>query len=306
MLSDTAMKILREPLLHFLLLGSVMFGAYYFVAGQTSNNNEPREEIVVSEGQIDVLILGFEKVWQRLPTPRELEGLVQAHIREEVMYREALAMGLDRNDTIIRRRLQQKLEFLSEDIASLSTPTKEELEAFLAENPDRYRQQATVSFRQIYFNTSERGEQAETDAELLLNQLRDHSLDEDWIAEAGDRLLMIQDIFQNTSERDIRRELGTEFVQELASLPTGSWQGPIKSGFGLHLVYIESYIPGVVPPLNEIQEAVFSEWTLQKREETNEAFYTALRENYTITVETDESSISNGKNPDSLTNTAEN
>lgn len=283
-----------------------MFGAYQLVSDQNSGGNEPLQEIVVSEGQIDALIVGFEKVWQRLPTPQELEALVQQHIHEEIMYREALAMGLDRNDSIIRRRLKQKLEFFSEDIASLSTPTKEELEAFLAENPDRFRQQDSFSFRQIYFNNSERGEQAQTDAELLLDQLRNHALDEVEIAEAGDRLRMIQDSFQNAPERDIRRELGSEFVQELTSLPTGEWQGPITSGFGLHLVYIESYLPGAVPPLNEIQDVVVSEWTVQKREESNEAFYTALRENYTITVETGAAGIGNETNSDSLTNLAEN
>lgn len=300
------MKILKEPLLHFLLIGAAMFGAYQLVSDQNSGGNEPLQEIVVSEGQIDALIVGFEKVWQRLPTPQELEALVQQHIHEEIMYREALAMGLDRNDSIIRRRLKQKLEFFSEDIASLSTPTKEELEAFLAENPDRFRQQDSFSFRQIYFNNSERGEQAQTDAELLLDQLRNHALDEVEIAEAGDRLRMIQDSFQNAPERDIRRELGSEFVQELTSLPTGEWQGPITSGFGLHLVYIESYLPGAVPPLNEIQDVVVSEWTVQKREESNEAFYTALRENYTITVETGAAGIGNETNSDSLTNLAEN
>jgi len=277
-----------------------MFGAYQLVSDQNSDGTEPLQEIVVSEGQIDALIVGFERVSQRFPTPRELEGLIQAHIREEIMYREALAMGLDRNDSIIRRRLQQKLEFFSEDIASLSTPTKEELEAFLAENPDRFRQQATVSFRQIYFNNSQRGEQAHADAKLLLDQLRNHSLTEVEIAASGDRLQMIQGSFQNTPERDIRRLLGIEFVQELAALPTGEWQGPINSGFGLHLIFIESYLPGVVPPLSEIQDVVVSEWTLQKREETNEEFYSALRENYTITVETGEAGIANETNPDPL------
>ncbi len=288
-----AMKILREPLLHFLFLGAVMFGAYQFVADQKFSGNELRQEIVVSEGQIDALKLGFEKVWQRLPTQQEMERLLQGHIREEIMYREALAMGLDRNDSIIRRRLQQKLEFLSEDIANLEVPDGEQLEAFLAANPDRFRRQSTFSFRQIYFNTSERGDQTQTDAELMLNELANHFIDEDRIAQAGDRLRMIQDSFQNAREIEIQRELGSEFVQGLNSLPTGSWQGPIESGFGLHLVYIESYHPGVVPPLNEIREVVVSEWNLKKREQMNEAFYTALRENYIITVETDETSENN-------------
>ncbi len=283
-------KLLREPLLHFLLLGAAMFGAYQLVSDARFSGNQPLEEIVITEGHIDALILEFESVWQRPPTEQELDGLVQAHIREEVMYREALAMSLDRDDTIIRRRLQQKLAFLTEDIASLEEPTEAELEAFLATNQERFREQTRFSFEQVYFNVSERGPSAGADAELLLAELRtpsatgpgedsDSSVD---TALLGDQLLLSQ--FNEAYEREVLRAMGSQFLEGLQSLPVGSWQGPIESGFGLHLVKLSERIEGIVPPLGDIRDLVSRDWISAKREQTNEASYAALRERYVVTL----------------------
>lgn len=282
----------REPLLYFLLLGAAMFVTYHWASDAVFPGTEQLEEIVITEGQVDALILGFEKVWQRLPTQQELDGLLQGHIREEVMYREALLMGLDRDDAIIRRRLQQKLEFLTDDIASLDEPTEEELQTFLTENPELFREQARFSFEHIYFNVSERGASAMTDAEstlIDLQQLNGSDGGERPIATAdpsrlGDQLLMLETRFHQAYELEIRRALGSQFFDQLQSLPTGSWQGPLESGFGLHLVYVSSHIEGDPPQLADVLNAVTREWTSRKRTETNEAFYAAMRNRYIVTV----------------------
>ncbi len=263
-----------------------MFGGYQLASNQLSTGGTALQEIVISAGQLDALILGFEKVWQRLPSQLEMQGLVQNHIREEVMYREALAMGLEKNDSIIRRRLKQKLEFLFEDIASLALPSEDELQTFLVANPDRFREQSRFSLRHIYFNVGQRGDSSQADAEILLAKLREQSIDEHALASAGDRLLMTQSYFQNEEERNIRRDLGALFTQSLRDMPTGTWQGPIESDFGLHLVYIEEHIPGNLPALSDIRETVSREWNLVKRKEANEAFYQTLLENYTVTIAT--------------------
>ena len=286
----TMRTILREPLLYFLLLGAAMFGTYQLVSDAGFSGNQPLEEIVVTEGHIDALILGFERVWQRPPTEQERDGLVQAHIREEIMYREALAMGLDRDDPIIRQRLQQKLAFLTEDIASLAEPTEVELETFLATNTERFREQTRFSFEQVYFNVSERGSSAEADAELRLTELRKPNTTEPGensnssidTALLGDPLLLSQ--FNKAYEREILRAMGSQFLQGLQSLPVGSWQGPIESSFGLHLVKLSERIEGIVPPLDDIRDLVSLDWMSAKREETNEASYTALRERYIVTL----------------------
>ena len=281
-------QLLREPLLHFLMLGAAMFGTYQLVSGVGFFGTQLLEEIVITEGHVDALILGFERVWQRPPTEQELDGLVQAHIREEVMYREALAMGLDRDDTIIRQRLQQKLAFLTEDIASLADPTEAELEAFLVTNQERFREQTRFSFEQVYFNVSERGSSAEADAELRLAELSQSnttgpgedsnpSID---TALLGDQLLLSQ--FNKAYEREILRAMGSRFLVGLQSLSVGSWQGPIESDFGLHLVKLSERIEGIVPPLDDIRGLVARDWMSAKREEANEASYTALRERYIV------------------------
>ena len=285
-------KILREPLLYFLLLGALMFGAYQLVSDYGFFGNEQLEEIVITQGQVDTMSLGFEKVWQRQPTQQELDGLVEAHIREEVMYREALAMGLDRDDTIIRRRLQQKLQFLTEDIAGLVEPTEAEREAYLAANPDLFREQSRFSFEHIYFNVSKRGASAENDALLLLDQLRQRDITSSHQDSAsaidttylGDQLRLSQSRFGNVEAREVRRVMGSQFLANLQALPSGSWQGPVESGYGLHLVFISEQIEGVVPAFAKIRDAVSREWMSAKREETNEAFYTAMRTRYTVTL----------------------
>ncbi len=283
-------NILREPLLYFLLLGAAMFGTYQLVSDAGFSGNQPLEEIVITEGHIDALIVGFERDWQRPPTEQELDGLLQAHIRGEVMYREALAMGLDRDDPIIRQRLQQKLAFLTEDVARLGEPTEAELEAFLATHQERFREQTRFSFEQVYFNVSERGSSAEADADFLLAELRqpdttgpgDDSNASIDTALLGDRLLLSQ--FNKAYERQILRAMGSQFLAGLQSLPVGSWQGPIESDFGLHLVKLTERVEGIVPPLDDIRDLVSRDWTSAKREETNEASYSALRERYIVTL----------------------
>jgi hypothetical protein len=166
-------KLLREPLAHFLLLGAALFGIYALVGDRASDRSG---EIVVTRGQVEQLVLGFSRTWQRPPTQQELKGLVEDYIREEVLYREAVAMGLDRDDTIVRRRMRQKLEFLTEDGASQAAPpTEAELEAYLQQHADHFREQPRLSFEHILFSRQRRGKSAEADARATLARLKGRS-----------------------------------------------------------------------------------------------------------------------------------
>jgi len=271
-------KIFREPLVVFLLLGGAMFALFQQVSNDALPDNV---EIVVTKGHIQALLVGFEKVWQRSPSAKELDGLIQNYIREEVLYREALAMGLDRNDGIVRRRLRQKMEFISEDLANLDAPEEQELHAYLAAHQEDYRQPTRFSFRQIYFNTSKRGQAAQADAMTLVATLQAQDAD---VATLGDPL-MVKQQFHSETEREIERALGSQFLQSLRETPTGSWQGPITSGFGLHLVRIDERIDGEISKLNDVRELVIRDWASVKRKQTNEAFYETLRKRYKVTVE---------------------
>ena len=271
-------KIFREPLVVFLLLGGAMFALFQQVSNDALPDNV---EIVVTKGHVQALLVGFEKVWQRSPSAKELDGLIQNYIREEVLYREALAMGLDRDDGIVRRRLRQKMEFISEDLANLDAPEEQELHAYLAAHQEDYRQPTRFSFRQIYFNTSKHGQAAQADAMTLVATLQAQDAD---VATLGDPL-MVKQQFNSETEREIERALGSQFLQSLRKTPTGSWQGPITSGFGLHLVRIDERIDGEISKLNDVRELVIRDWASVKRKQTNEAFYETLRKRYKVTVE---------------------
>ncbi len=271
-------KIFREPLVVFLLLGGAMFALFQQVSNDALPDNV---EIVVTKGHIQALLVGFEKVWQRSPSAKELDGLIQNYIREEVLYREALAMGLDRDDGIVRRRLRQKMEFISENLANLDAPEEQELHVYLAAHQENYRQPTRFSFRQIYFNTSKRGQAAQADAMTLVATLQAQDAD---VATLGDPL-MVKQQFNSETEREIERALGSQFLQSLRETPTGSWQGPITSGFGLHLVRIDERIDGELSKLNDVRELVIRDWASVKRKQTNEAFYETLRKRYKMTVE---------------------
>jgi hypothetical protein len=204
-------QIFKEPLLVFLLLGAAMFLLFQ----QLSNDVIPDSaEIVVTKGRIEALSLGFAKVWQRSPSTEELDNLIQNYIREEILYREALAMGLDRDDPIVRRRMRQKMEFISEDLANSSMPKDEELQAYLAAHQEEYRLPSHFSFRQIYFNSSERGQVAHTDAMTLLATLKKPAGKDIDVETLGDSL-MLKQTFRRETERDIARDLGSQFLQSL-------------------------------------------------------------------------------------------
>jgi parvulin-like peptidyl-prolyl isomerase len=274
-------KILREPLFYFLMLGGFFFVLFQLVSDQGFGDSSQLEKIVVSKGRIQALKLGFEKVWQRPPGQKELNGLIQSFIKEEVMYREALALGLDQGDPIVRRRLRQKIEFLFEDLTALEEPDDSELQAYLDANPEAYRQPSRFSFQQVYLNTSQRGPGVETDAKELLARLRAEDID---AASAGDSL-MLKRQFVNETDRDIERALGRQFLDGLVAVPSGSWQGPVVSGFGLHLVYIHERIAGKIPELSATRDQVFRDWSSEQRKETNRQIYQNLRKRYEVTFE---------------------
>jgi hypothetical protein len=274
------MRLLREPLVHFLLLGAALFLLFAMVG---DSDGAPTDRIVISNGRIEQLTEIFMRTWQRPPTEEELAGLIENHIRDEVYYREALAMGLDRDDTIVRRRLRQKLEFLTDDLVTAVDPTPEELETYFDEYADAFRLPARVSFQQIYFNPDRRGEQTVADAESLLARLAaaDSVVDP---AALGDPLLLPGDLTL-ASEAEVAQRFGRDFAVAVAELPVGRWSGPVESGFGQHLVLIGQRQPGSLPPLVEVRESVEREWRNARHEEATETFYGRLRERYDISIE---------------------
>jgi len=274
------MKILREPLLHFLVLGAAIFAVYQF---RTRHRTDNPGQIVVTQGTLVNLDIGFSRTWQRPPSPEELRGLVRDYIREEAAYREAVAMGLDRDDTIIRRRLRQKLEFLADDLASRAEPTEADLEKFLRKHAGLFESEARFSFRQVYLNPQVHGANLDRDAALLLTELRRAGPQAN-NSSGGDPFLLPQ-VFQDAPLAEVKQTLGDEFASALSGIPPGQWQGPVKSGYGPHLVFVTERREARLPSLAEIREKVHREWLNAMRVEMTDKFYDGLLSRYTIKVE---------------------
>ena len=274
-------KFLKEPLLHFLLIGALLFGIGA-IKGESAST-DPVRRIAIDSGQVINLIEGWRRTWQRPPTEQELQGLVEDFVKEEIYYREAMALGLDRDDAIIRRRLRQKIEFLSEDLSGTIDPTDAELQTFLSENVDSYRLDATFTLAHRYFNVDRRGAEAFDQAESAIDRL-------DGVG-GGDQAQLVGDplplpmFFENAPERDLSTAFGPEFAQAVHASEVGSWQGPIRSGFGYHVIFVAERTERRVPTLDEVRFAVERDWRFAKQNEVGERLFQGLRDRYDITVE---------------------
>ena len=220
--------------------------------------------------------------WQRPPTEEEFRGLVEEHLKEEVLYREALAMGLDRDDQIIRRRLRQKLEFLTADVVESFEPTDEEAQAYLDAQPDRYRQAPVISFRQVYIRTEPDTEQAGARARAMLVELRTApDIDPEAI---GDPFLH-PTAFRDITEQQLAGLFGAEFTAQLLDLPVGTWGGPVTSAFGLHLARVDRFEPGRPSTLDEVRDAVVRDLVSERTREAEQRYFEGLLSQYTVTAE---------------------
>lgn len=273
-------RLLAEPLLHFLVLGAALFGLSALL-GQPSG--ERRERIVVTPGQVEHLASTFARTWQRPPTPLELDALIADHVRDEVYAREAVALGLDQDDVVVRRRLRQKMEFLTEEAGEPSPPTDEQLAAFLAAHPEPYRVEPALAFRQVYLSRDRRGDALEADARTALARLNAAGPDAD-VSTLGDPLLLPDDVALS-SRGEVARLFGEPFTARLLEAAPGRWVGPIESGYGLHLVYVRRREDGRVPALSEVRAAVARDWESTRRKETLETAYRTLRDRYVVTVD---------------------
>ncbi|HKV77649.1 MAG TPA: peptidyl-prolyl cis-trans isomerase [Candidatus Sulfotelmatobacter sp.] len=273
-------KIVRDPLFHFLLLGAAIFAIYGIVK---RHSTDKPGEIVVTAGTVENLVTGFIRTWQRPPTEEELRGLVRDYIREEAAYHEALAMGLDRDDMIVRRRLRQKLEFLSDDLASRTQPSDNDLQAFLWAHPELFQKETLFSFQQIYLNPQIHGRNLKRDESRLLNLLQKIAQQPD-LAVLGDPFLLPQR-FQDMSLSDVKKTFGEQFASGLSRLPIDQWQGPVSSSYGAHFIFLSQRSESYLPALADVRDQVRREWLDVKRAEATDRFYEAILRRYTVKIE---------------------
>jgi peptidyl-prolyl cis-trans isomerase C len=269
-------RLVREPMVHFLLLGGLLFGAWYAFNDQPPISDANR--IVLDEAQVASLAASFQRTWLRLPTDEELAGLVKDRIKEEILYREALALGLDRDDQVIRRRLRQKMEFLSTDLTEPGPPSEAELQAYLDAHSDRFRTSERLSFTQVYLK-----EDGQEQATALLQRLAGHPPSELALEKLGDASLLPATL-QQADQAETGRVFGQGFADALAAAPSGRWSGPYASPYGQHLVYVSERLPAQEPKLSDVRTAVEREWQAEQQRHANERFYQALRDRYSVEV----------------------
>jgi len=273
-------RLLREPLIHFLLIGAVLFAANgYMQRGR--GGVESSKQIQLTVDDLRQLVILFQSQWRREPTAQELSRLVENKVQEEILYREALAMGLDKDDTIVKRRMAQKLQFLAEDVAAAREPTAAELKSWFEKNKAMFAQPSRLSFRHLYFTPDRRGQHARDDAAKALARLAGQPQNAKLAASLADPF-MFQDYYRDRAPDYLGKEFGPQFAQAIAKLAPGSWQGPIESGFGWHLVFVDSVIPGRSPAFEEIEPDVKTAWLGEQKVQAWEKAYKVMRAKYTV------------------------
>jgi len=273
-------RLLREPLLHFLILGALLFAVYAYTE-RGRGGVEPSRQIQLSLDDLSQLDLLFQSQWRRDPTPDEFNRMVENKVQEEVLYREGLAMGLDKDDEIVKRRMAQKMQFIAEDVAASHPPTTAELKAWFEKNSEKFAQPSRVSFRHLYFSPDRRGPRAREDAASALAKLGGEPEDSKLAASVADPF-MFQDYYRDRAPEFLGKEFGPQFALAIAKLAPGSWQGPIESGFGWHLVFVDTLIPGRVPAFEEIEPDVRTAWLAEQKALAWEKAYKDMRAKYVV------------------------
>jgi len=280
--------LLREPLLHFVAIGACIYLAYGFY-GQQAPEAEDRT-VTITAGEIAWLTKSWEKKWNRPPTPVERQGLIDQYTREVVLYREAVAMGLDKDDTIIRRRMVQKLEFLSQDLIRPQPPTEEQLQAYFEQHIAQYRPPDTTTMTQVFLDPDKRGEQTLKDAEVIKAELE--AMEDFTVAgrELGDSL-MLQNYYPERTEAELARLFGAEFARSVFGLEPKRWHGPVLSGYGVHLVYVHLRQSAPAPAFAAAEAAVRQDWDDEKRAALNKQFIDGVLARYEVIVEGEASGL---------------
>jgi peptidyl-prolyl cis-trans isomerase C len=281
-MSNPIKQFFKEPLVQFLLIGGCIYGAFALFGAPEEDAGE--NQVSVDSARIGSMISQWESRWKRQPTREEIEGLIDSYVKEEVLYRQAVTMGLGEDDPITRRRMAQKLEFLTSDLANSMQPGEGELEQYYADNEATYRAPDQISFVQVFFNPDDRKDATVEDAKAELEKLKAAGKPNPATLQAGDRS-MVKSNFSAADQAGIARDMGRGFAESVMGLEPGQWHGPVLSGYGVHLVYVFEGEKGAVPELAAVKEKVLGDWLEQQREEFNAEFLKNLKSRFDIVID---------------------
>ncbi|WP_429820562.1 peptidyl-prolyl cis-trans isomerase [Ensifer sp. B1-9] len=275
------MKLLREPLVHFLLAGAALFAAYALIDRAPSQPTPSQHQVRIGQADVRWAAETWTRQWQRSPSPEELRGLVRDLIREEVLAREAYQLGLDKDDAVVRRRLAQKMTFLIEDTSGSAEPTDEELQRFYQAHDQEFRNEARLSFTQVFFDRAQPGADARARRALVEFAGGD---DVTPVADKGDQLLIEPEV-RDADEASVAAQFGKDFAHAVFAFSPGTWNGPIESSYGLHLVRVEEFIPAEQKPFAEVRDRVLERWREVRRQEASKRYFDDLFKKYQIVID---------------------
>lgn len=268
----TLRSLMLEPLVQFLLIGLGLFLLY----GWISPGGSESRRIVVSQGKVDALVLQHESIWNRPPTRDELQSLIDVYVRDEILYREGAALGLDQDDAVIKRRVRQKFELIAEE-GDRAAPSNDELLNYMKAHRADFAEPPVVSFDQIYFDPATASPEDVAAAKAALQR-------GSGMASLG-QPSMLPRSFSNSSLNLVARDFGDAFAKDIGSARLGEWVGPIASGIGVHLVRVRSRTSSQLPPLEQVRNAVVREWESDRRELAKQDGFRRLRSEYDVVVE---------------------
>lgn len=283
-MSDRLTRLLKEPLVHFLVIGAALFMLYAFWGQQDAEKKD--REITITTGEINWLTDAWQKRWTRPPTAEERQGLIDQYLREMILSREAIAMGLDKDDSVIRRRLAQKLEFLSNDLITPQPPTEEELKTYFNEHIKQYQAPDLVTMTHVFIDPDLRGDQTLLDAEAIKKKLQALEKSPRDARSYGDPF-MLQSYYPERSEAELLKLFGSGFARSVFELAPQLWHGPVLSGYGTHLVYVHNQQKAEPPTFSDVKDQVQQEWVNDKREELNAQFVDSMIARYDVIIEED-------------------
>ena len=276
--ANSIARALREPLVHFLLAGFALFVLYALLQPERFAADTSRR-VELSATDVARVQLAFAARWQRHPTEAELRGLLASEVRNEILSREAIALGLDKDDVIVKRRLAQKMEFLADDLSGLREPAQDELRAWFDEHKSEFSQPSRITFRHVFFSTDRRGANTEVAARKALVSAAGR-VDS---APRGDPF-MFQDYYTDRTEAQVADVFGSDFATTLFSSPIKRWSGPFASGLGWHIVWTEELQAGDVHSYDDVESEVRQRWMVEQREAAKRASFEAMLARYEVVL----------------------
>ncbi len=264
-------RLLREPLVHFLVIGAVLFGGISLAGGLN------RPTVRLEARDLEQLAAYWEMQTQRAPTRAELSSIIQERVDEELMAREAIRLGLDKDDMIIRRRLAQKMAFASEDVRTIPSPSEAALKRYYDANQTRWATPARLALRHVYFSQDRIGTSPPVAAAEALVKLKAGQ-------PAGGDPAMLPLAYADIAVADLTRDYGPDFTKAATEAPMGAWIGPVTSPYGVHLIQVQSRLSSETLPLAAVRAEVLDAWMAEQRQIKNRAFRQGLRKKYRVEI----------------------